>query len=221
MNQEYNNQPAHTPDEPVNEALDPIVQTDAPAAPKASAEPVSRMSTKKKNKKKETIGWIISLSTAVVLALLLRFFVFEFVLVDGPSMEPTLWTKEIMLVEKVTYKFSPPERYNVVVVTLETEKTTVVKRVIGLPGDTLQIKDGKLYINDKLTEESYLGEAMDPAQCDFEPVTVPDNCIFVMGDHRNVSVDSRAVGPIPYQEILGRAVFVVWPFDKITPLSGK
>ena len=82
----------------------------------------------------------------------------------------------------------------------------------------LEIKDGKLFINDKQIEESYVSEAMNKEQWDMEPMTVPDNSVFVMGDHRNVSQDSRDIGPIAYKDILGKAVFVVWPFDKITLL---
>ena len=126
------------------------------------------------------------------------FFVFEFILVDGPSMEPTLWTNEVVLVEKVSYKFSPPERFNIIVC-FSPDNIILVKRVIGLPGDKLEIKNSQLYINDKLTEEKYLTEVMNT---DMEPVTVPENSVFVMGDHRNVSNDSRDVGPIPCKNIL-------------------
>jgi len=179
----------------------------------------SRMSTKKKHRKKETIGWIISLATAVVLALLLRFFVFEFIRVDGPSMESTLWSDEIVMVEKVSYHFSPPERFNIIIC-YSPDNVTLVKRVIGLPGDKLEIKNFKLYINDKEIQENYLSEPMDK---DMAPVIVPEKHVFVMGDHRNVSQDSRSesVGHIPYDKILGRGVFIVWPFNKMTALSNK
>ena len=121
------------------------------------------------------------------------------------------------MVEKVSYKFSPPERFNIIVC-FSPDNIILVKRVIGLPGDKLEIKNSQLYINDKLTEEKYLTEVMNT---DMEPVTVPENSVFVMGDHRNVSNDSRDVGPIPCKNILGHAVFIVWPFDRMVPLSGK
>jgi len=182
----------------------------------AQGEEPSRMATKKKQRKKEIISWIICLGSAVVLALGLRFFVFEFVKVDGPSMKNTLFTDEIVLVEKVSYRFAPPERFDIVFFNTETEGT-LVKRVIGLPGDKVEIKGDKLYINDKPINENYILEPMDE---DYGPVTVPPDCVFCMGDNRRVSQDSRSeiVGPVPYGKILGRGVFIVWPLNRISSL---
>lgn len=184
--------------------------------PKKQGDEISRMTTKKQQRKKEIISWIIALSSAVVLALALRFFVFEFVRVDGPSMENTLWTDEIVLVEKVSYHFAPPERFDIVFFNTRTEGT-LVKRVIGLPGDKVEIKNFKLYVNDSEIKEDYILEPMDS---DMEPIIVPEKTVFCMGDNRNVSQDSRSpsVGPVPYSDILGRGVFIVWPLDRISAL---
>jgi len=176
----------------------------------------SRMATKKKQRKKEIISWIISLSAAVVFALFLRFFVFEFVRVDGPSMQNTLWSDEIVLVEKVSYRFSQPQRFDIVFFNTQTEGT-LVKRVIGLPGDKVEIKNFKLYINDNEIEENYIKEPMDE---DYGPVEVQADTLLCLGDNRNVSVDSRSeiIGPVPYNTILGRGVFIIWPLNRISAL---
>ncbi len=177
----------------------------------------SRISTKKKNKRKEAIGWILSLGAAVILALLLRFFVFEFVRVDGPSMKKTLLSDEIVFVEKVSYKFAKPKRSEVVFF-YAPDNEILVKRIIGLPGDKIEIRNFKLYINDSEAAENYIYEPMDT---DMAPLTVPDNCVYVMGDNRNLSIDSRsdAIGPVPFDKILGRGVFIVWPFDKMSAIA--
>jgi signal peptidase I len=178
----------------------------------------SRMATKKKQRKKEIISWIISLSAAVVFALFLRFFVFEFVRVDGSSMENTLWHNEIVLVEKVSYRFSQPHRFDIVFFNSASEGT-LVKRVIGLPGDTVEVRDSKLLLNGNAVEEEYIKEPM-VAENNFGPYTVKENEVFCMGDNRNISIDSRdpAVGPVPFNTILGRGVFVIYPFNKISAL---
>lgn len=165
-------------------------------------------------RKREIRSWIISLSVAIIIALGLRLFVFEFIIVSGSSMEPTLRSGEYMFAEKVTYYFNAPSRGDIIICTYPND-LTCVKRVIGLPGDVLEIKDGTLYINGAPSSDYFKGNINilpDP-----NPVTVPSGCVYVMGDNRNDSEDSRdkSVGPIPYSRILGRAVFVIWPLDKI------
>lgn len=168
-----------------------------------------------KNKKHETRAWIISLAVAVVIALGLRFFVFEFIRVSGSSMQPTLYSNEYLFVEKVTYYFSPPERGDIIICSYPDSTDSFVKRVIGLPGDVIQIKNGILYINGTPNSDYYKGYInILPVP---NPVTVPPGCVYVMGDNRNDSTDSRdpSVGPIPDNKILGKALFVIWPVDKI------
>lgn len=173
----------------------------------------SRMQRKAEIKKSETQGWIISLAAAVVIALLLRFFVFEFIRVDGSSMEPTLYTNEYVFMEKVTYWFGSPQYGDIVICSYPQRTETFVKRVIGTEGDTIEVRDGTLYINgtaDTKYYSSYINYEM-------APTIVPEDTVFVMGDNRNASMDSTnsSIGPLPYNMILGEAVFVIWPFDRL------
>lgn len=175
-----------------------------------------RMAQKKEYRKRETRGWILSLAAAIIIALGLRFFVFEFIRVDGPSMEKTLYTNEYVFMEKVTYWFGPPKYGDIVICSFPNSTDSFVKRVIGTPGDKIKVQGGVLYINGA-ADPNYSGNNNEPINNDFSEITVPDNCIFVMGDHRNQSRDSRdpGVGPIPYNKVLGKALFIIWPVDKI------
>jgi len=173
----------------------------------------TRMQRKAAARKHEFWGWVISLIAAVVIALALRFFVFEFIRVDGSSMEPTLYTNEYVFMEKVTYWFSEPSYGDIVICYYPNRTETFVKRIIGTEGDTIEIHDGTLYINgnpDKTYFSGYL-------ENDMAPVVVPENSVFVMGDNRNASMDStnNSIGPLPDSMILGKALFIIWPFEKI------
>jgi signal peptidase I len=173
----------------------------------------SRVMRKKEYRQREAKGWIISLAAAIVIALALRFFVFEFIRVEGPSMQPTLYSNEYVFMEKVTYWFRHPERGDIVICSFPASNESFVKRVIGLPGDKLKVADGVLYINDTPNYDYFSGHHKE----NLAEMTVPENSVMVMGDNRNESRDSRepTVGPIPYDKILGRAEFVIWPVDKI------
>lgn len=173
----------------------------------------SRMQRKRDYKKRETRGWIFSLITAIIIALMLRFFVFEFIRVDGSSMEPTLYTDEYVFMEKVTYWFAEPAHGDVIICSYPNRTETFVKRVIGIEGDVLEIKDGVLYINGQANDDYYEG-IMNTV---LAPITVPEDAVFVMGDNRNHSMDSTnsSIGALGYDMILGKAVFVLWPVDMI------
>ena len=161
--------------------------------------PKTRMELKKNYKKQETRGWIFSIAMAVVVALLLRFFVFEFIRVDGRSMEPTLYSNEYVFMEKVSYWFDEPQYGDIVICSFPHRSETFVKRVIGTEGDVLRITDGTLYINDVPNTEFFSGTISG----DMAPVTVSEDCVFVMGDNRNSSQDSRVVGELGYDMLLG------------------
>jgi len=177
---------------------------------------VSRMQRKELSRRREFWGWVLSLVFAVAIAVALRAFVFEFIRVDGDSMLPTLHTNEYVFMEKVSYWFNEPEYGDIVICHYPNRTETFVKRVIGTPGDTIEIRDGTLYINgepDTTYFAGYLEHTM-------EPVTVPEHSVFVMGDNRNASMDSTngSIGALPVSMVLGRAVFVIWPFDQIRGL---
>ena len=171
----------------------------------------TRMALKKEYKKQERRGWLFSLIAAVIIALALRFFVFEFIRVDGLSMEPTLYSNEYVFMEKVTYWFEEPKPGDIVICSFPNRTETFVKRVIGIEGDVLRITDGVLYIND-VPNTDYFDASMDR---EMAPFTVSKDSVFVMGDNRNHSQDSRVVGELTTDMILGRAVFVLWPLDQI------
>ncbi len=181
-----------------------------------SASRMQRKASAAVTRKREAVGWVISLVAAVVIALALRFFVFEFIRVDGESMEPTLKTDEYVFMEKVTYWFEEPEFGDIVICYYPHRTETFVKRVIGTPGDTIDIHDGTLYINNEPDSTYFSGYL----EHDLDPVVVPEDSVFVMGDNRNASMDSTnsSIGPLPYDMILGKALFVIWPFDKIQGL---
>ena len=139
--------------------------------------------------------------------------------VDGDSMIPTLIHNEDMLVEKMSYWFEDPQRGDIAIVYYPGYTESCVKRVIGLPGETVEVKDGKILINGTALDESqyWTGEIIG----DMNPVTVGARQIFVVGDNRNGSKDSRnpTVGCIPYAKVVGRVVAVVYPFNEVESFS--
>ena len=179
------------------------------------------MSTEPRHNKKNSNdndlkGWIRCIAIALIVGLFLRFFVIEFVNVSGESMTPGLQPGQIVFVEKVSKHFSEPEHGDVVIVKFSNvDSRYYVKRVMGLPGDTLAIKDGKVIRNGEVLDEPYIREEY--IDTPMAEITVPAGHIFVMGDNRNDSSDSRSshVGPIPEKDIVGNGVCVLFPFSDI------
>lgn len=138
--------------------------------------------------------------------------------VSGGSMESTLADKDQLIVDKITYRFKDPQRFDIIVFPFQYEEETYyIKRIIGMPGETVQItKDGDILINGEVLEESYGKEVMQsPGRAGME-ITLDDDEYFVLGDNRNNSSDSRdpGVGNIKREEIVGRAWLRIWPFGK-------
>ncbi|MBE5768702.1 MAG: signal peptidase I [Clostridiales bacterium] len=187
------------------ENLQPVTAEEAKATGK------TKKSKQKKPWQREVLEWVITLSVAVVLALTVRTFLFELVRVDGASMNPTLKDGEIMFVSKPCYVFGGnPERFDIVICHYpERGNTNFVKRVVGIPGDTLEIRDGYLMVNGVIYPEDYLAER---PYSDYGPYTVGEGEYLVMGDNRNNSNDSRnpRVGPISRDMIVGRVESVLW-----------
>ena len=166
---------------------------------------------------KELVGWIVSILLIVAVSYLIVTFVGQRTQVSGSSMETTLSVGDHLIVDKISYRFREPQRYEIVVFPYRYEKNTYyIKRIIGLPGETVQIVDGYIYINGKQLDEHYGNEIIEEAGMAAEPVTLGEDEYFVMGDNRNNSQDSRVsdVGAIHRDELMGRAWIRIWPLDQ-------
>lgn len=163
---------------------------------------------------------LLILVIALTLALLLRTFVAEPRYIPSDSMLPTLQVGDRLIVEKVSYHFRPPTTGDIVVfdpppqlqIQGYAKDQAFIKRVIGEPGQLVSITNGKVYLDRKPLQESYIAE---PPAYKWGPVAVPSGQLFVMGDNRNNSNDSHMWGFLPKQNIIGRACFRFWPLDRI------
>jgi len=160
------------------------------------------------------VDFLFYIVVVVLAALTIRAFIAEPIRVDGDSMVPTLITDEDMLVEKVSFWVHEPERGEIVICYYPGYTDSCVKRVIGLPGETVSISEGQIYIDGVALDESeyWQGEILG----DMDSVSVGAREVFVVGDNRNGSKDSRnpSVGCIPYGKIEGRVIGVIWPFSR-------
>ncbi|EKX99383.1 MULTISPECIES: signal peptidase I [Selenomonas] len=161
----------------------------------------------------EIKDWIVSIVVAVALAMFIRTFIVELYVVDGPSMRPTLESEERLVVNKFIYRFRVPEKGEVLVFQYPRDPSRdFIKRVIATPGDTIEIREGRVLVNDQLLTEDYI---LEKTRSEYPKTTVPEGRIFVMGDNRNNSEDSRFadVGFVPYDLIKGKAILVFWPIS--------
>lgn len=174
--------------------------------------------------KSELREYLEALLLSVILAGLIIAFIAQSFLVEGSSMEPSFHDGQRLMVEKVSYRFREPKRGEVVVFRYPgDERRKFIKRVIGLPGDEITIRNGFLHVNGQRLEESYIngptyGTYSAPT---FGPVLVPEGTYFVLGDNRRNSDDSRYpdVGFVPKKNLVGRALFVYWPLNQIRLVS--
>lgn len=171
--------------------------------------------------KSETWEWIKALGIAIALAFVIRTFLFAPFIVEGESMETTLHNAEKLVVNKAITYLGEPQRGDIIVFHAEA-KRDYIKRVIGVAGDTVEVKNDVLYLNGQPVEEPYLEqnrvqakEQGVPLTEDFGPITVPEGQLFVMGDNRLNSRDSRSIGPISLDAVVGRSEFVFWPLGSI------
>ena len=181
---------------------------------------------KTEKEKNELWEWTKALLIAFAIAAFIRYFLFTPIVVDGESMMPTLENGDRMIVNKFSYKIGEPKRFDIVVFHAPEQKD-YIKRVIGLPGDYIEYKDDQLYINGKPFNEPYLDKykaeitegnlTYDFNLKDIDPNldVIPEGYVFVMGDNRQYSKDSRHIGIVSIDEIIGNTSIVFWPLSEI------
>ena len=172
-----------------------------------------------KRKIKDILGTSVYLLGVLVATFLVVTYVGQRTKVSGSSMEPMLSDGDNLIIDKISYRFEDPQRYDIIVFPFQyAGRPYYIKRIIGLPGETVYIDDdGNIYINDVLLEEPYGKDTItDPGRA-YEPITLGDDEYFVMGDNRNNSSDSRdpVVGNIHRDDLVGKAWMRIWPFDEI------
>ncbi len=166
---------------------------------------------------RELLGWIVYILIIVGLTYLIVTFVGQRTRVSGSSMETTLSDGDNLIVDKISFRFRDPKRYEIIVFPYQFEENTFyIKRIIGLPGETVQVMDGKVYINGQELDEHYGNEEMLDPGIAREPITLGEDEYFVLGDNRNHSADSRQenVGVLHRKDLLGRAWIRVWPLNR-------
>lgn len=167
------------------------------------------------------VTWLRDLTLSVLIAIVVILFLYQPVKVEGNSMEPGLVDQERIFINKFIYRFGfgSVDRGDLVVFWFAGDPTkSYIKRVIGLPGDTVEIREGVVYANGEALEESYVPDEFRDRRSR-PPLTLQPDQYYVLGDHRSSSNDSRAWGPVERDMIYGKAVFVYWPPEKIGPVE--
>jgi len=169
---------------------------------------------------KEIADWILHIAAAVVIGILIVNFVAQRTVVNKHSMEPTLQDGDNLVVEKISSRFGWLKRGDIVTISnaskeLEEEGKTIIKRIIAVGNDTVEIKDGKVFVNGEKLKEDYLDDSYTPVvNPEYSSIKVPEGSIYVLGDNRDNSKDSRSIGPIPLEKVQGKAVFRIFPFNR-------
>ena len=179
----------------------------------------------KNSLRKEIFDWIKAILIALILTFVIRTFLFAPFQVDGDSMLPNFHDGERLIANEIIYDLQTPKRGDVVIFHFD-EQRDYIKRVIAIPGDTVEMKNDQLYINGEATKEPYLASVKEQVHQmgliltdDFGPFTVEDGHLFVLGDNRRNSKDSRMIGQIPYEQVVGRADVVFWPFSSFRTIQ--
>ena len=163
----------------------------------------------KKHTIKDSLKELIPYVIVILVVVLIRTFLITPIKVNGTSMVETLQHGDTMILNKISMKFRSIKRFEIVVI--KTSDSYLIKRVIGLPGESIEYKDGKLYINDKEYKDPYYKDNT----LDFEKVEIPKGYYFVMGDNRGDSIDSRIIGPVKKEDILGTTKLIIFPISDI------
>ncbi|MEK5238105.1 signal peptidase I [Paenibacillus sp. FSL L8-0470] len=185
-----------------------------------------------KKQKNEVLEWIKAIAIALVLVILIRWLLFKPFIVDGPSMKPNFHTGERVIVNEILYDIRSPQRGEVIVFHVPSEGRDFIKRVIGVAGDTVKVEGDVVTVNGEPVNETYIQGAIDEAHNnnalynnkdfpneDFTDGTVPEGHVFVMGDNRSDSTDSRMIGYVPLGDIVGRADLIFWPVKDISVIN--
>lgn len=155
---------------------------------------------------KEILPYII----IIVIVILIKTYIFSLIRVNGPSMEETLLNKDIMMLDKISYRFKEIKRFDIVVIDIGNEY--IIKRIIGLPGEKVSYKNNELYINGKKVKSNFKHANTEDFKIEYK---IPNNQYFVLGDNRLNSTDSRIIGMIPKNKIIGHARYTILPFSRI------
>lgn len=177
---------------------------------------LQRKAERKKKFIKEAREWILLIACTLLAVFLIRTYIFEPIVVDGPSMNETLFTGDRVFVTKFDYLFGEPERGNVVICHYPNSRENYIKRMVGLPGDTIEVRNGVTYINGESLNEEFIAH---PTLRDYGPTTLGADEYFVMGDNRANSNDSRMVGPLSKSQIIGKVRYLFFPFDRVGPVE--
>jgi signal peptidase I len=152
---------------------------------------------------------VLTFIPALMLVLFINVFVAEAALVEeGPSMQPNLYRGDRVMTEKVSYRFAAPQRGDVVIVRRPAPEESLIKRVVALPGEVVEVRQGHVWVDGALIEEPWVTYFGGP---DYGAASVPVDHVFVLGDNRPNSRDSREIGPVPLSAVRGHAIFVYWP----------
>ncbi len=177
----------------------------------------TRLRQRRARTRKQVIEWIALVGGALLLALLIKTFLVQAFYIPSDSMYPTLKTDDRVLVNKLSYKLHDVHRGDIVVFSKPPKELSnikdLVKRVVGLPGETVEAHDNHVYVDRRRLPENYLPDGT--VTTDFEPVTIPKGHVFVMGDNRTRSEDSRVFGPVRESTIVGRVFLRIWPPNRL------
>jgi signal peptidase I len=204
---------------PASSSVVPTSQVNASARSEQSDSTAAPRSVPLVALRNEIRVWTRDLLIAIGLALVIIVFLYQPVKVEGTSMAPLLSDQERIFINKFVYRFEAIQRGDVVVFWYPLDHSkSFIKRVVGLPGESVEIRQGAVYVNGQIVPEPYVPPQYEDLS-DFGPVRVPKDSYFVMGDHRISSNDSRVFGPVASQFIYGRAVFAYWPVDHFGSIS--
>jgi signal peptidase I len=203
--------------------MEPTSPRSAPPADRPVAEPaaVHEPEPARRSSVRSAVEWVVIVAAALLAALLIKTFLLQAFYIPSDSMNPTLVNRDRVLVNKLSYHFHDVHRGDIVVFKRPPEETDpkikdLIKRVIALPGETVEGRDGQILIDGRTLKEPYVAKGS--AMNDFPARKIPTGHYFVMGDNRGNSKDSRVFGPIAKSLIVGRAFIRVWPISKITLL---